>query len=62
VLTCVAFSAQIYLFFTFTGLRSMLFKAVPKSLRASICVGIGARPHSPQPASSLTAHAFQPQH
>ena len=37
----VFISGWIYLFFTFTGLRSMLFDAVPKSLRASITVGIG---------------------
>ena len=37
----VFISGWFYLFFTFTGLRSMLFKAVPKSLRASITVGIG---------------------
>ena len=37
----VFISGFFYLFFTFTGLRSMLFRAVPKSLRASITVGIG---------------------
>ena len=37
----VFISGWFYLFFTFTGLRSMLFRAVPKSLRASITVGIG---------------------
>ena len=37
----VFISGWFYLFFTFTGLRSMLFRAVPKSLRAAICVGIG---------------------
>jgi AGZA family xanthine/uracil permease-like MFS transporter len=37
----VFISGWFYLFFTFTGLRSMLFVAVPKSLRASITVGIG---------------------
>jgi len=37
----VFLSGFIYLFFTFTGLRSMLFIAVPKSLRAAITVGIG---------------------
>lgn len=37
----VFISGWFYLFFTFTGLRSMMFKAVPKSLRASIAVGIG---------------------
>ena len=37
----VFLSGWIYLFFTFTGLRSMLFQAVPPSLRASITIGIG---------------------
>jgi len=37
----VFISGWFYLFFTFTGLRSMLFKAVPKTLRAAITVGIG---------------------
>lgn len=37
----VFLSGIFYLFFTMTGLRSMLFTAVPKSLRASITVGIG---------------------
>lgn len=34
-------SGGIYLFLTFTGLRSMLFRAVPQSLRSAITVGIG---------------------
>lgn len=38
----VFISGWFYIFFTVTGLRSMLFKAVPPSLRASIAVGIGA--------------------
>jgi len=37
----VFLSGWFYLFFTFTGLRAMLFQAVPKSLRAAITVGIG---------------------
>jgi adenine/guanine/hypoxanthine permease len=37
----VFLSGIFYIFFTITGLRSMLFTAVPKSLRASITVGIG---------------------
>ena len=37
----VFISGFIYWFVTFTGLRSMLFRAVPKSLRASIACGIG---------------------
>lgn len=34
-------SGWIYLFLTFTGLRAMLFRAVPPSLRSAISVGIG---------------------
>ena len=34
-------SGWIYLFFTFTGLRSMMHQAVPPSLRAAIAVGTG---------------------
>jgi len=37
----VFISGWIYLFLTVTGFRQVLFKAVPKSLRASITVGIG---------------------
>jgi AGZA family xanthine/uracil permease-like MFS transporter len=37
----VMVSGLIYLIFTVTGLRSMLFRAVPVSLRAAISVGIG---------------------
>ena len=37
----VFISGFFYLFFTFTGFRGVLFKAVPKSLRAAITVGIG---------------------
>jgi AGZA family xanthine/uracil permease-like MFS transporter len=37
----VFISGWIYLFFTVTGLRSMLFQAVPTSLRAAITIGIG---------------------
>lgn len=37
----VFISGWFYLFFTLTGLRSMLFRAVPPSLRAAITVGIG---------------------
>lgn len=37
----VFLSGFIYLFFTFTGLRTMLFRAVPISLRSAITVGIG---------------------
>ena len=37
----VFISGWFYLFFTLTGLRGMLFKAVPPSLRSSITVGIG---------------------
>eukprot|EP01038_Epipyxis_sp_PR26KG_P009181 gene9181-12380_t len=37
----VFISGLLYLFFTFTGFRAMLFRAVPPSLRASITVGIG---------------------
>ena len=37
----VFFSGILYLFFTVTGLRAMLFRAVPKTLRAAISVGIG---------------------
>lgn len=37
----VFISGWFYLFFTFTGLRSMLFQAVPKSLRSAISCGIG---------------------
>lgn len=37
----VFISGIFYIFFTVTGLRAMLFHAVPKSLRASISVGIG---------------------
>lgn len=37
----VFISGIFYLFFTVIGLRSMLFRAVPPSLRASITVGIG---------------------
>lgn len=40
-LGAVFLSGIFYLFFTFTGLRLMLFKAVPHSLRAAITVGIG---------------------
>lgn len=40
-LAAVFLSGIIYLFLTFTGLRLALFKAVPKSLRAAITVGIG---------------------
>lgn len=37
----VFLSGILYLFFTFTGLRAMLFRAVPPSLRSAIVVGIG---------------------
>lgn len=37
----VFISGWFYIFFTVTGLRSMLFTAVPQSLRAAITVGIG---------------------
>jgi hypothetical protein len=37
----VFISGIFYLFFTFSGLRTMLFRAVPKGLRAAITVGIG---------------------
>lgn len=37
----VFLSGIIYIFLTFTGMRAMLFKAVPPSLRAAISVGIG---------------------
>lgn len=37
----VFISGWFYLFFTFTGLRSMLFQAVPVSLRSAISCGIG---------------------
>jgi len=37
----VFISGIFYLFFTVVGLRSMLFRAVPPSLRAAITVGIG---------------------
>jgi len=37
----VFISGIFYLFFTIVGLRSMLFRAVPPSLRAAITVGIG---------------------
>lgn len=40
-LGAVFLSGIIYLFFTFTGLRAMLFRAVPPSLRSAIVVGIG---------------------
>lgn len=41
VMGAVFISGWFYLFFTFTGLRSMLFDAVPVSLRSGISVGIG---------------------
>ena len=37
----VLISGLIYLFLTFTGLRFILFKAVPKSLRHATTAGIG---------------------
>eukprot|EP01035_Chromulina_nebulosa_P019061 gene19061-24883_t len=37
----VFISGLFYLFFTFSGIRAMLFRAVPPSLRAAIAVGIG---------------------
>lgn len=37
----VLLSGGIYLILTFTGLRTMLFRAVPQSLRSAITVGIG---------------------
>ncbi len=40
-LGAVLLSGILYLLLTFTGLRLMLFKAVPPSLRAAITVGIG---------------------
>jgi len=40
-LGAIFLSGIFYLFFTFTGLRAMLFRAVPKSVRMSIAVGIG---------------------
>ena len=37
----VFISGWVYIFLTFTGLRSMLFVAIPKSLQSAITVGIG---------------------
>lgn len=37
----VFISGLFYLLFTFTGMRSMLFRAVPPTMRAAITVGIG---------------------
>jgi hypothetical protein len=42
----VFISGFFYLFFTFTGLRGALFRAVPKSLRSAITVGCVAAPSS----------------